>query len=746
MYAPKDGGLAPGVAVYEPTGVTASLQWNPSAVAVQDFQKAIVKATADYRNAKDEKARAQAVADAGKATDAAVANLKGLRDIANIANNTVARLYFPTIFKIFDKKYVESAMENGTFTVKDLYTKAVGAFNFADLDFLVLGNVYKTKYDTDNKDAIGFNVRVLNTRRAEETYSYSAVVRMDLQDLPIACAEVAQRLMIDILNSHCAQLTITESLEVSGATATTEITQADTAWAKKKYRLFWQPRQVEKDDNTVGDSDNSNKKEVEPYVFYWTLPGQYVISVYNRDTQQIKEKAFSIAPGEVRNVVVEKEDIDTPTGTVTIGGIGPTSSYSFTFTPKKLREQYWWEIFDPPERHNPFTFNLDNGIVTAGQSRQGGTTQKDNKATPPQYRYETQDILFSNLNPGAYDVTITRNPPQGLSGISGVWYVSMKELVTSDPLTVTIADPKDVKRQISDFGLQDKQAIESPKSTKVTFILKPGFDYEGYIDIDDNSSINPTELYWVDKEKITINSEYAQENWDTFPSVTYSVWTYGVSPGGGYYTWEKYELTLKKDQIAPEKDLVVFVDLDALRAAGTQEATAFEKRVSGAQSAAGNQPGTAAGLAPVKKGSPPPKKASNLSVGLAGGIGYATYEYYDTSLHDTFTTGGVAVSASLQFYWPVSTAFGIGVGGLLDAAIGSTPKVGFNGTLDMVLGDISSGKLASVIDLGVGTGFNAGAGVIIPTGKGKGGLTLGFDYFLLDADSWSVAFNVGALF
>jgi hypothetical protein len=747
-YAPKDGSKFPGAPVYDP----GMLALTPRILLVDsktwsEFTATIDKANKAWIEAKDEKGKAAAMKDLAKAAaDAAVYSTK-LEELVRKDDRQVARLYFPTIFKFFDKKYVESALEEGSFAVKDLYTKAVGAFNFTDLDFLVLGNVYETKYG--DTDAIGFNVRVLNTKRAEEVYSYSAIVDKDLHDLPIACAQICQRIMIDILNSHCAQLKVIESQEVSDLAGK----EGSLSIKDNKYRLFWQPSQVEKDDNTIGDSDDSDKRDVTPNVFYWTLPGQYIISVYNKGTQQLKEIPFSIAAGEIRNIVVEKQHIETPDVTFTIGGIGPTSSYDFTFTLKMMREQYWWEIFDPPTKQGPFTISLDNGVARDVKSRQAGSDQTGAVSHQPIYRYENQDILIK-ARPGTYDVTVTRRPPQGLGAISGVWYVSMKDIQKSDPLVVTIPYPKDEKLMIDKFGLQEKQLLESPKTTKVTFILKPGFGYEGDIDFNDGSSTNDTEISFADKEKITITNEYTKDSFDSFPDVTYTVWTYGESELGWRRWWYFKLAPLKKDQISPDKDIVVFVDLEPLRAAGIKEATdaqeAYQKRQAELKAqlgAYGSPASSAAPLAPAKTGPAAPRTPSKLSLNLAAGVGYGSYEYYDTSAHSTSTSSGVALTASTQLYWATSPALGLGAGALFDIVVGSgTPSFGIAGTVDMILGDISKGNLAYTLDVGFGSGFTAGFGLVIPNAKKNGGLTFGFDYFLLGTNSSSFSLNIGSMF
>ena len=833
VYALKDSHIVPGAPVYDPS-MTFTFPKDPKAAATGDYARAAedyknagiryaaatddyVKATNDLKAATDDLAKAtgsekdaardrqtkaksaqqaaqaeqqlrledqkQAMQEAVKAANEVAVTLQGAQELARIAGGQIARLYFPSIFKIFDKKYVENALQNGTFTVKDLYTKAAGAFNFADLDFLVLGNVYETSSGApedktpaesllphketasgSTRTAIGFNVRVLNTKRAEETYSYSAVVDKDLHDLPVACAQICQHIMIDILNAHCAQLTITESPDVAGAgSAGTGNAGSnglpDLSYANGHYYLFWQPRQVEKDDNTVGDSDNSDKRKVNPDVFYWTLPGQYVISVYNRSTQQIKEIPFSINAGDVKNIVVLRDHIATPNGSITIGGIGPTTSYTFQAVPRKQSQQYWWEIFDPPMPEPSFTVTFDNGTATGVPGTTPGDTGTENSdSVHAQYRYETQDILISGVPLSAYDITATRNPPEGLSGITGIWYTSTKLTVKSKPLPVVVRDPKDVKMQIADFGLQEKQQILSPKTTKVTFILKPGFGYSGDIDVDDGS-LTTDEFHWADKEKITISSEYALEDWDAHPQVTYTVWTRGYSKDNRYSSWHGYTYDFSKSQIVPEKDVIAFVDLPSLRALADQSAEEYEQRQDAEraaqlaaftnlnnQGAFSNLPGQAASGLQARRAAAAPGAVplffvnADLGVGIGG---YSSYSYYSGSS----LTIGLALTAAAQFYWHFLPTFGLGVGGYFDTMVGASS--GYALTLDVLSGDFSRSNSAFRFDIGYGSGVMLGFGVATLNAKKSGGWTWGIDAFY-NMNSygmpWDISFDFGYMF
>jgi len=54
----------------------------------------------------------QAMQEAVKAANEVAVTLQGAQELARVAGGQIARLYFPSIFKIFDKKYVENALQN----------------------------------------------------------------------------------------------------------------------------------------------------------------------------------------------------------------------------------------------------------------------------------------------------------------------------------------------------------------------------------------------------------------------------------------------------------------------------------------------------------------------------------------------------------------------------------------------------------------------------------------------------------
>jgi hypothetical protein len=666
---------------------------------------------------------------------------------------TEVRRYFPPIFKIFDKKYVELALQNNNFTARDLYAKSVGAFSFTDLDYLVLGNVYQTVIGsgTGTTSAVGFNVRVLNTKRAEELYSYSAVVDSNLRDLPVACARIAQLIMRDILNSHCAQFVITESADVSGIGLSSSGlpggSPSSSASLGKRYDyiLFWQSRQVRKDDATVADSDDSHKRRVAKETFYWALPGQYLISVYNKDTQQIKTISFTLTSGDIRHITVEKQHLESERGTITIGGVFPTDSYQFDVAPEKQREQYWWEIGAPPNRPPRFTVEFSNGeLMDPAMQWSDGLKHTDDQAVKVEYRAATNEIVIRNIALAGYDVTATAQPSSGTSGITGWWRVSSRLFVRSSPLRVDLHGQKDAKVTIADFKLQEKKVLDAPRKTKVSFLFNPGFGSQAWLEIDD--MLNNNWLWWRDKEKITIESEYSQADWDALPDVSYTFYypnsVFGGVEGLTFTRW------FTKSELEPSRDTVVIIDLnqESLDIQKLEQEQAAEAQASQAGKAA--QVSTAAttttadtktqamAAAQVATGTVPrAKQASNMLLQLGVGIGYGSLSYsvqagiYPNYYESSASSSGIDITTTTSVLWNLSPSFGIGLGALLHFQMSSDLVFGAAVTLNAITG-VPSGGLDFVFDLGFGTGFTVGAGLAFMNPEHTSGLTmrLGFMY------------------
>jgi hypothetical protein len=673
------------------------------------------------------------------------------------------RYYVPPIFKIFDKKYVEAALQNNNFTTKDLYTKAATAFAFPDLDYVVLGNVYETTYrgKTGAKDAdvpaIGINVRVLNTKRAEELYAYTAVVDADLHDLPAACSQICCAFMLDILNSHCAQFMVTKGTSFTSAAVT------DNDEDKYKHTLFWQPQQVRQDDATLAASDHSNKREIAEDQYYWILPGQFIVSLYSEEHPQLREIPFSIANQEIKVVPYEKQHFDVQTGAVTIGGVAPTASYTVAIKPDAYHAQYWWEIFYPPQRSGSLTVSFDNGEASVEPKAKGYAAE---------YRPATQELVISNVAFGSYSIQVTRNAPKGMSDIDGLWLVQTKLIVVGKSVPLIVQDAKGVKMQITDFGIQERKAIEAPQTTKISFVLNPGFGMDGYIQVNDSATEPDKWLHWKDKEKITITSEYGKDDWDSQPQVTYTIWASGADPGYFQPIWASSEKTYQKTQLVPARDTVEIVDVNDLKTTATAEAKrraaleakkntpsqpleaqAAAKKTSAATKKTTTQT-TAAKTSAAKTAAP--KAAAGAAdqrfyMNPVFSFGYGSYQYWDAYANYNYSTytytgeyvssGGVDLGLGASALYFITPSLGVGAGLLMDYILGDGTSLGFAGTINVGLGDVSKGDAVFQIDVGYGSGFTAG----LSTSFSTPGATLGLNYFGYNDGSWSVSMSVGFL-
>ena len=608
------------------------------------------------------------------------------------------RYYFPPIFKIFDKKYVELALQNANFTTRDLYTKTAGAFGFADLDFLVLGNVYETKAGT--RDAVGFNVRVLNTKRAEELYSYSAVVDKDLHDLPIACATISQRIMRDILNSHCAQFVITKAADVKGLnTPFVNVPSQNTQGDAPNYRLFWQSRQVEKDDNTVSDSGDSDKREVKEDLFYWTLPGQYVISLYNIDTQQVRTIPFTIAAGDIKHIAIQRPHLEAEKGSITIGGIFPTDSYKFDIVEEKRTEQYWWEIGQKPRGGKPIRVKFENGEkpeVSFGDEKKATTAAPDTQVADArmpaaEFRAATNEIVIRNVMLSAYSITANSQPPAGASDVTGSWRVSTRLAVQGKPLPIDLRAQKDVRLKIADFGLQEKKALDNPRKTKVTFFFNPGFGFWNYLTVDDQ--VNVDSLWWRDKTKVTIESEYSPAEWDAWPDVVYEFEPFATFDGEEVTV----PIVLKKADLEPFRDTIIIIDwfaeaekLKTQRAADAKDAAKQTRSGAVSASPAAASPGAPVRGSSAKTASPIAPLPIELSAGAGVVVDFSSQDTRWTQTgapHEVkSSTTPVDIKAFFDFtYVEASIGYMIVSGGSVATTVsGSTSTASIAGSLSYI--------------------------------------------------------------
>ena len=450
-------------------------------------------------------------------------------DIAEITANDKmfedAR-YFPTLLKIYDKKYVESALGNNNYTVGDLYTKNADAFDYAALDFVVLGNVYETS------DKIGVNVRVLSTSRGEELFSYIGFINDDLGNLNEVCDNIAENIITDLLKNYCSQFIIKIK---------------DNADTEKDPLYFCQSSQeYDNEDGTISYNDTF-KKGVYSEHYYWILPGDYVFTVYSKTNKSVHELPVTIDPREIKIIEVNEDHFEVDTGSLTIGGIAPTDAYSVNITEKVKDAEYLWEIGeikDSDRKNYRFTFN-------AGKFDH---TYDDQETDKPLWIYNSfnNEILISNLMISQYDVTVTPVADSiKRKGITGIVYISSKEIETSDEVAINLDVEKDTDIDIEDFNIRKASTVESYQQTRITFLFNPAFDGDDTeLYVDSQGSLGY--LLISNIEKLVIEDEYSKEEWEDLAGKTFLV---EMERDGEYYS-----AFLSYDSIAAEDDKIIVAE------------------------------------------------------------------------------------------------------------------------------------------------------------------------------------------
>jgi hypothetical protein len=373
-----------------------------------------------------------------------------------------------------------------------------------------------------------------------------------------------------------------------------------------------------------------------------------------------------------------------------------------------------------------------------------GLKHTDDQAVKLEYRAATNEVVVRNIALSGYDVTATAQPSSGTSGITGWWKVSSRLFVRSSPLRVDLHTQKDAKITIADFKLQEKKVLDAPRKTKVSFLFNPGFGSQAWLEIDD--MLNNNWLWWRDKEKITIESEYSQADWDALPDVSYTFYypssTFGGVKGLTFTRW------FTKSELEPSRDTVVIFDLNQIsldiqkqeqeRAAAAQAEQAGQTAQS-AQAVATTTAETktqAMAAAQVATGvAPEVKPASNTLLQLGIGMGYGNLSYsvqsgtFPNYYASSRSSSGIDITTATSILWNLSPSFGIGFGALLHFQMSSNFVFGAAVTVNAITG-APAGGLDFLFDLGYGTGFTVGAGLAFMNPAHTSGLTmrLGFMY------------------
>ena len=450
--------------------------------------------------------------------------------------------YFPPLLKIYDKKYVETALAENNYTINDLYNKAPGAFNFPDLDFMVLGNVFEME-----KDKIAINVRVLNTYRGEELFSYTRNVKKDMSDLYPACDSIAREIIIDIVKNYCSQIMIKPLPENSDVRRV----EGET------YELFFQSS--EEVDNTadVITYNDTYKRKVFQNNFYWVLPGSYVITVFNIQTQSVQEIPVTIAPREIKLVSLKEEHFEAPKGTLTIENVSPAEGYAFQIdvVEKSRDAKYLWEVGDNREGRLNYTARKYNEGELSDAAAAGGNSGM-NENIVWIYNAAAEEIVISQLPLTRYSVMITP-VPEAISkeDIFGILRISSRSIESSDEIDVDLRYERNETVQLEDFNLKLGEVDGAANNTRVTFLFPDAFERDplsAWIGFNFDEGVRSGGLNFRYYEKLIVESSYTDEEWADFVNITYTF-------RNGTRTAQK---TFSKEAIETDKDTIFVVNFE----------------------------------------------------------------------------------------------------------------------------------------------------------------------------------------
>ena len=434
--------------------------------------------------------------------------------------------YFPPLLKIFDKKYVETALEENNYSVNDLYTKDNNAFSFPDLDFIVLGNVFDT-----GSNKISLNVRLLNTYRGEELFSYAVLINKDMSNLYEACDYVASNIISDILKNYCSQVVVRRN---------------SLAPKSVDFDLFCQASRVRDNvDNTISMNDTYKKGIIES-AYYWVLPGDYTITVYNRENKAVNELPFNIQPREIKLIELEPQHFEVASGSLTITDLPPTESYIFQIKEKSRDAEYIWEIGrDLSSTLQDFKFVFEAGEFDREPGEFGPRWS---------YRAAGNELIIDGLSLTSYDVTVTPVAESiSKESITGIVKISSRAIETSDPYIVDLRSENDSEISLDDFNLKTDTADGGFQKTRITFIINPAFDGQSIeLSVGDGSRMGFLILDNI--EKLVIEDGYEEEEWNQLPYFTFRL--------------EKdnriFSANYKPSALAAERDLVVWVDFSKI--------------------------------------------------------------------------------------------------------------------------------------------------------------------------------------
>ena len=488
--------------------------------------------------------------------------------------------YFPPLLKIYDKKYVERALEENNYTVADLYNKAPEAFNFPELDFVVLGNVFDY-----GRDQLSVNVRVLNTYRGEELFSYTQIIQKDMQDLYLSCDLIARGIISDILENYCSQFIVEhptkdwlavlkdddkglydkvteggDQQESESGTDRGEGEKTSVPSEDGKWYLFCQSRQEKDNTGNIIAYNDTYKRRIEPGRYYWILPGSYVITVYNTVNQAVHEINFTVNPRQIYPVQLEEEHFESESGSITIENLPPNVTYTIIVEEAANKDpKYIWEIGDYSRllaEGRKTEIDFVEGTIDLNEDKNAENTIEE--AIWEDYDPAANELTVSNLPLTQYNITIKSDPTQGGDYINGILHFKTNGIKRFDT-TVDLRDGKDLAFDFTEFGLMEDVTGEAFKRTRITFLVNPAFG-SGWFYFWFDDGIRPGDFDFKGFEKIVVESVFTEEEWSEFSKLEFEIFNYNISGTNPF--------TYKKEHLLAERDYIEVVDLssgDAIR-------------------------------------------------------------------------------------------------------------------------------------------------------------------------------------
>lgn len=419
---------------------------------------------------------------------------------------------FP-LLKIIDKKYVEEALADSKYSVSDYYRKSGELFQIAELDFLVIGNIYESQLVPPNKgqknaaetrrqndkdglkekqDFLSGHIRVLNLKRGEEIFSYNFAVQRDFKDLKEIFSNLAYLIVGNILKSQKTNFQIAVSEEIFE----NERNTAENSLKEIPLRVFFRPKRIINQENIVEPSNDTHyieilinpEKDAGNYNsgFLSFLPGDYELLVYHKLKDSISQYDIKLNAREYNKHIIKKEDFKTQSSTITINNVKPTDNFSLYLEEKEQSLKYFWEVSQGVSRQPKtlrFQFRAGNieNINSLGLVSINGF-----------YDSYNNQVVIEGIIPSVYQLRILQNSRLSVSGVTGIQKYSINAVRSTEPQTINLEKERQVTLSFQKLiSSAEKRVI--PKVSQPTRSSKEEADDEDEDEDEDVEGDKPEE-------------------------------------------------------------------------------------------------------------------------------------------------------------------------------------------------------------------------------------------------------------